>query len=159
MPHRCRQAGFSVAEMLTAVGLTTICSLVALPNAGRLLEHYRLMAAANQLSFEISRAHMQAVGQNMFVRIRMLDAGQYVREYSKDNVTYVQDGPTNQLPAGLAVTTGSTGTPSFDRSGLAAAATTITLSNESAYKTVHTNILGRVTIPTIMRPEHETDCQ
>ena len=158
MLHRKQQAGFSVVEMVTAVGLTTICSLVALPNASKILDQYRLIAAASQLSFEISRAHMQAVGQNLFVRIRMLDAGGYVREYSNDNVTFTQDGPCTQFPAGLVVRTGSSGAPSFNRGGLATAATTIMLSNGSGYKTVHTNILGRVTIPTT-GSNHETECQ
>ncbi len=158
MRHRSQQAGFSVVEMVTAVGLTTICSLVAVPNASKLLDQYRLMAAANQLSFEISRAHMQAVGQNLFVRIRVLDGGQYVREYSNDNATFTQDGPCGQLPAGLVATAGSSGTPSFNRGGLATAATTITLSNEAGYKTVHTNILGRVTVRTA-GSDHDTECQ
>jgi Tfp pilus assembly protein FimT len=144
--RRC--AGFSLVEVLTGIGLTAVISFVAVPNASQFLGEYRLMSAANQLSFEIARARMQAVGQNVFVRVRMLDAGQYVRERSTDNVTFTQDGPVFRLPAGVTATTAEGGAPRFNRSGIANAASSITLSNELGYKTVRTNILGRVAIST-----------
>ena len=144
--QRHGRAGFSLVDILTGIALTATISLVAVPNASEFLGEYQLISAANQVGFEIARARMQAIGENMFVRIRMLDGGGYVREYSTDNVTYTQDGVAGALPRGIAVTTGTNGPPTFNRSGIATTATTITVNNEQGYKAVQTNILGRVTI-------------
>ena len=146
----CRgSAGFSIVEVLTGIGLMAVVSLVAVPNAREFTDRYQLMSAASQLSFEIARARMQAIGQNAFVRIRLLDSGDYIRERSSDNVTFVQDDVTKTLPSGITATAGDSGTPSFDRNGIAAVATSITLQNPRGSKTVQTNILGRVTISSV----------
>ncbi len=144
--YRHEIRGFSLVETLTVIGLTAIVSLVAVPRCSDLMNEYRLMSAANQLSFEITRARMQAIGQNRFVRLRMLEGGQYVREVSNDNVTYTPDGTIVQLPSGLTVTTGAGGPPTFNRSGIAPSATSLTLQNEGGLKILQMNVLGRVAI-------------
>ncbi len=144
MPQR-QESGFSLTELLVAIGLMTIVSAVALPSASEFLTQYQLQSASDQLAVEISRARMQAVGQNLFVRIRVEEDG-YVRERSNDGTTYIADDVYMALPAGVTIGTDATGSPSFNRNGLAPIATTITVSNECGQKVIHTNILGRVTI-------------
>ena len=87
---------------------------------------------------------MQAVGQNVYVRLRML-SGSYVREVSTDGVNYALNG-TITMPTGTTAVVGSSGMPRFDRSGIAAAGTTVTLSNSIGSKTIQTNILGKVVV-------------
>lgn len=138
--------GFSLLEILSVMAMMSVVALIAAPKAAEFTGQYQLVAAADQLAFEISRARMQAVGQNAFVRIRLTNVG-YVRERSTDGgVTYVSDDVPVKLPSGIKAAAGDTGTPSFDRNGLATKATTITMTWGSTTKTIRTNVLGRVTV-------------
>ena len=139
------QGGFSLVEVSVGVGLLAIVSGIATPVASQYLERYRFIGATNQLAFEISRARMQAVGQNVFMRIR-LDGPYYLRERSLDGVRFVPDGMVTALPKGIEAYVGQTGAPSFNRNGVAVVATEITLHGDHIQKTIRTNILGRVTV-------------
>ncbi len=142
---RLGNAGFTLSEMITAVAVAGILAAVAAPVASKLVNRYRLSTATSQLAFEIARARMQAVGQNGFIRLR-LEGGTYVRQRSVDGVNYVQEGVVMELPSGVVaeVVYPSSG-PSFNRQGLAPASTIIVLHNGAGYKTLYTNVLGRVT--------------
>ena len=144
---RVRQSrGFSLIEMLSVMAVMSVVALIAVPKAADFTGQYQLLAATDQLAFEITRARMQAVGQNAFVRIRLTEEG-YVRERSTDGgITYVNDDVPVELPSGIEATAGDGGTPSFNRNGLAPAATTITLMRGSTKKMIRTNVLGRVTV-------------
>ncbi|MFQ5665052.1 MAG: GspH/FimT family pseudopilin [Candidatus Binatia bacterium] len=148
MPHKTtgthRQGGFSLFEALVAISLASVVSLTALPVANEYVQQYQLVGAANTVAFDIARARMQAVGQNMFIRIRFLDAQHYVRERSPDGVAFTQDGAPSALPSGVSAQTPPVTT--FNRNGMALLATTITLTNGESSKVLRTNILGRVTI-------------
>ncbi len=138
--------GFTVGELIAVVGLCSLLSAVLVPVASVIVGHHRLQAASRQLSFEVSRARMQAVGQNVFVRIRLVAVDQYVREHSSDGVSFVSDGPPVSLPAGQQVTAGETGAPTFNRQGLAATSTTLFVSGPAGSHTLSINVLGRVTM-------------
>lgn len=142
---RATQKGFSVADMMTAICLAGIVSIMTFPVVSSLSSQYDLASATNQVAFEISRARMQAVGQNVFVRLRLAE-GRLVRERSADGVTFTQDGPLSTLPQNVSVSVGANGAPIFDRSGLAPATTVITLNNSRGQMTIQTSVLGRVTI-------------
>ena len=140
------QLGVTVGELIAVVGLCSLLSAAMVPVASVIVSHHRLQAASRQLSFEVARARMQAVGQNVFVRIRLVGTDQYVRERSADGTTFVGDGPPVSLPAGQQVTAGETGTPVFNRQGLAATSTTLFVSGPAGHKTLSINVLGRVTV-------------
>jgi hypothetical protein len=122
-----------------------VLSMVAAPLANTYLERYELTSSAEQLAFEIHRARMQAVAQNLYVRIRVT-SGSYVREESSTGVTYTASDTAVDLPDGLTISAGDAGGPRFNRNGIANATTSITISNGDTYKTVRTNLVGRVTI-------------
>jgi Tfp pilus assembly protein FimT len=111
-----------------------------------LLESYRLSDAAKQLSTQISRARMQAIGQRMFVRLLIQGDGSYALLRSSDGVSYGMTGATMYLPEGIAVSVGATGAPFFNRQGQSATGSVITLTNSKGQKTVTMNVLGRVAI-------------
>jgi Tfp pilus assembly protein FimT len=144
--HLRRQLGVTVGELIAVVGLCSLLSAAMVPVASVIIGHHRLEAASRQLSFEVARARMQAVGQNVFVRIRLIGTDQYVRERSADGVTFVDDGLSVSPPAGQQVTAGETGTPVFNRQGLAPAGTTLFVSGPAGRHTLSISVLGRVTV-------------
>jgi Tfp pilus assembly protein PilE len=142
---RMRQTGFTMMELLVGVSTMMVLSMVAAPLATTYLQRYQLTATAEQLAFEIHRARMQAVAQNLFVRVRVVD-GTYVREESSTGVTYTASDTEVEMPDGLTISAGDAGGPVFTRNGLANATTAITISRGDAHKVVRTNLVGRVTI-------------
>jgi Tfp pilus assembly protein FimT len=144
--HLRAQLGFTIGELIAVVGLCGLLSAAMVPVASVIVGHHRLQAATRQLSFEVSRARMQAVGQNVFVRIRLIGTDQYVRERSADGVAFVADGLPLSLPTGQQVTAGETGTPVFNRQGLAPASTSLFVSGPAGQHTLSISVLGRVTV-------------
>ena len=141
-----RQRGFTLIEMLVAIGLMLVVSAIATPVASTIFNRYEFTSAVEQLAFEISRARMQAVGQNGNVRIRMTTGG-YVRETDLNNTNnWSQEGAAVTLPDGITMSAGTTGTPQFNRNGIATATTSITLTRSGQQKLVRTSVVGRVTI-------------
>lgn len=133
-----------MSETLVAISLSSIVAGAAVPATGRLLESYRLANATKQLSAEIGRTRMQAIGQRKFTALIIQGNGTYARLVSSDGTSYSLDGTVMHLPEGISVSIGPTGSPAFDRQGLATASSVITLSNGRGQKTVMMNILGRV---------------
>lgn len=139
-------SGFSIGELLAVVALCGIVAAALVPAAGTIINHHRLRAATRQLSFEVARARMQAVGQNQFVRLRLVDPATYVRERSSDGVAFVADGDPVSLPAHQEVEAGETGTPQFNRQGLATTSTTLRVSGPAGQRMLQVSVLGRVTV-------------
>lgn len=144
--HLRARSGFTLGELIAVVAVCGIVSAALVPAAGMVIAHHRLQVATRQLSFDVARVRMQAVGQNVFVRLRLVSPSQYVRERSTDGVVFVADGPAISLPAGQRVVAGDTGAPLFNRQGLAAASTTLIVSGPAGQHTLTISILGRVRI-------------
>jgi len=140
-----RQSGYTIAELAIALFLSSAIAATAVPAASKILQQHRLAGVSRRLGFEIARARMQAVGQNCFMRIAVFGNNLYRRESSTDGVTYQSAGEVTMLPTGFTMQAGGTGTPRFDRQGLAPAATAITVSGPQGSQTISTTILGRVT--------------
>jgi len=140
-----RSSGFTLVELLVAIGVTAIAIGTLSPVAGTLRNHYRLAGAARELAFDIGRARLQAIGQNQAIRF-VTASGGYQRQQSTDGVTYHASGGDTRLPAGVVLTAGESGMPRFDRQGLAQATTVLTLSGAAGQRTVTTNVLGRASV-------------
>ncbi len=143
--HDLGSHGFSLLEMLAVLGFAAVIGLIAAPQFAGLVGEYRLTSAANQVAFELSRARMQAIGQNSYVRLRFLDGNTYVRESSTDGVHYTTDDSPVNLPNGVKALSDG-GVTSFNKSGMALVVAPIRLSVGRESKTVRTNSLGRVTV-------------
>lgn len=138
------QRGFTLLELVVGVGLLTVVLGVSTPAFSSLRSRYVLDGASRQLAMEITKARMQAIAQNRTVRLRLTGPRTYVLEASQDGATWVGvSGPTS-LPAGIGLTSGSTGTPRFNRQGLAPSSTTISVANRAGTKSIQTSVVGRV---------------
>ncbi len=138
-------SGFSLIEAVVAVALAGVIGAVAAPMASSYVKQYRIIGAANQLAFEIARTRMQAVGQNVSLRVRFTGSSSYLRERSTDGgASWTQVEVTTTLPSGVYA---QTSPPiAFNKNGVATIATSVMLSNGETTKTIRTNVLGRVTI-------------
>jgi prepilin-type N-terminal cleavage/methylation domain-containing protein len=138
-----RQRGFTLMEMLVAIGLMLVVSAIATPVASTIFNRYEFTSTVEQLAFEIARARMQAVGQNTPVRIRLTTGG-YVREFDAlNNNVWAQSEAPVVLPSGI---TATGGTPVFNRNGIAPQTTNIIVSGNGQQRTIRTSVVGRVTI-------------
>jgi Tfp pilus assembly protein FimT len=131
--------------MLVALSIAGVVASMAVPSSGGLLNRYRLSSALSQFKMDVSRARMQAIGQNRFVRIKSKPSG-YAREISTDGVNYTQVGGTESLPKGVSIQFGSYGGPAFNRQGIASAATVMVISNPQGFRVVVINVLGRLEV-------------
>jgi Tfp pilus assembly protein FimT len=131
--------------MVVALSIAGVVASMAVPSSGALLDRYRFSSALSQFKMDVTRARMQAIGQNRFVRIKSKSSG-YVREVSTDGVSYTQVGATEELPKGVAIQFGSYGGPAFNRQGIASTATVMVISNSQGWKVVVVNVLGRLEV-------------
>jgi len=146
MPVRyCRQIltdrrGFSLGEILVAIGVFAILAAIALPQFTAFRPQSRLNGAARQVFSELMWARSKAVN---------------------DNSSYVVTFPTNQKMLITGVTTktvniqteysdvtlaSSASTITFSSRGTANVAPTITLTNSAGSKTVMLRITGAASI-------------
>lgn len=146
-PRAARRArGFSLIELIVVLEIALFTALISVPKVSAFFAEYQLMSATNQVGFEIIRARTQAVGQNRFVRIRMVSGTEYLREKSVDGATWAIDGVLLNLPRGVTATTTSAQVQ-FDRRGYATVNNSVVLrTGLGQVKTVATNAIGRVTI-------------
>lgn len=138
-------AGYTLGELMTVIALSAVVAATAVPTASTILKHQLLTTTTRRLAFEISRARMEAVGQNAFVRITLVGTDHYIRERSTDGLTYAPIDSPISLPSGFTVLATDGATPRFDRQGLAPASTRLTVRGPYGERTVYINVLGRVT--------------
>jgi prepilin-type N-terminal cleavage/methylation domain-containing protein len=145
MSHRCKKIlrdrrGFSLGEVLVAVGVFAILSAIAVPQFIAFRPQNRLNGAARQIFSELMWARSKAVN---------------------DNSSYVVTFPTNQTMLITGSTTktvniqtdysdvtlgSSASTITFSSRGTTDVAPTITLTNSGGTKTVTLRITGTASI-------------
>lgn len=145
MKPRRDSSGYTLLEILVSLGLLVVIAAMAMPVASKYRNQLAMQTASDRLSAEISRARMQAVSQNVLVRIRFSGTN-YVRERSADGVTFVADDSPVALPSGVSAVVDGIGGPTFDGTGMAPQSNLIRLENGSMTKIIYTNVLGRVNV-------------
>jgi prepilin-type N-terminal cleavage/methylation domain-containing protein len=138
-----RESGLTLTETVVTLAIAGVVAAVAIPASGRLLDRYRLSSAASQISMEVARARMQAIGQNRYVRLKKTSAG-LVREVSGNGTSFTQDGNAVPLPKGVSLVFGADGGPKFNRQGLSTSGSFVLMNNSQGYKLLWVNILGKV---------------
>jgi Tfp pilus assembly protein FimT len=143
------ERGYTLFQVIIGLQIFAIVSAVGVSQMSNYGMRFKMMAAGNQLGFEIARARMQAIGQNRYSRILMLSATQYSRESSNDQTNWTNK-VTTTLPSGVTATTTSAEVR-FDRKGTATKYDSISLNaayskSQSGTRTITTNPLGQVTV-------------
>lgn len=139
------QRGFTVLELVVGVGLVVMVMGISSPVFSTIRNHYVLDGVSRQIAMEISKARMQAIAQNRTVRLRLDTSRSYVVEASEDGSNFEAVAGPVALPSGVVLSNGNTGTPRFNRQGVAPNSTTISVIGSAGSKTISTSLLGRVT--------------
>ena len=142
-------AGFSIAEVLTAIVVGAILCALAAPRLPAYQAEFQISGGARQIAVDLQRARMRAVGENVFYRVVFNMEGSYVLQSSADGITYVNEESPLRLPSGISFvsTFGGLPQPRFSRLGTLAADARLTIKNSIGQtKVVQMNTLGQITI-------------
>ena len=155
VPHTTRtragnQRGVSIAEMVTVVAVAGVLSAIAVPGFVTIAARYQLVSAAHQVAFDVARARMKAIGENVYCRVVFAtgDGGnRYWLERSDDGTAYAVDGPVTPLPSRVSFSSLPSTVPAFNRLGVSSGTAVIGLANTNGdTKTVSINRLGKVAV-------------
>jgi prepilin-type N-terminal cleavage/methylation domain-containing protein len=138
---RGSNGGFTVIELMAAIGVASILMAIAIPSLLSTLPGLRLTDAARQVATDLQQIRMKAIAQNIPYQISF-STTTYVLQ--KCNGSCANESGNIVLPQGITVTASSA--PQFQPRGTATAAATITLSNGSSSKWVCVKTVGRVNI-------------
>jgi prepilin-type N-terminal cleavage/methylation domain-containing protein len=138
---RHNNTGFTLMELMAAIGVASILMTIAIPNFLAALPRLRLSDAARQVATDLQQVRMKAIAQNIPYQVSF-STTTYVLQ--RCNGPCANEGGSIQLPQGITITASTA--PQFQPRGTAAAATTITLSNGSSSKWVCVRTVGRVSI-------------
>ena len=137
---RChRVSGFTVLELMVAIGIAMVVLGIAVPSLLTWLPTLRLSSAARQVATDLQVARMKAISQNTSFTISFVTSDA-TYTYGSDSRNLAQEYP------GITISSVSPSNPVFSSRGTASAAVTITLSNGSAQKLVCVKTVGRVNI-------------
>jgi len=65
-----KNTGFTLIELMIAIAIISIVSIIAVPNFNDVIPRYRLKAAARDLQANMQKARLQAIKENSPVQIR-----------------------------------------------------------------------------------------
>jgi prepilin-type N-terminal cleavage/methylation domain-containing protein len=147
-PHETSAThGRSLIEVITAIAISSILLMIAVPRFTALSAPYVLRQTTAQIADALTAARMRAITRNARIRF----------SYNATNKTYTLDREVasgtwtaeyaNQMPAGASLTAPATA-PIFDSRGMLNQATTIPVSVQgyTTTRTVTINVLGNVKI-------------
>lgn len=140
-PKIAGEAGFTLGEVLTGIGLFGILAAIAVPRFNSTLPGLRLTDGARQVATELQQLRMKAIAQNMPYQMTFSST---TYKLQKCNGTCTDETGNLTLPTGITATTSAT--PQFLARGTASAAATITVTNGTTSKYVCVKTVGRISI-------------
>lgn len=138
---RPKALGFTVLELLVAIGIASAIASVAVPGLLSWLPTLRLSAAARQVSMDLRVARTKAIAQNTSFQVSFNGSFYVIRKCAG---TCADEGGNILLPEGITVS--ASATPQFFSRGTAGGAATITLSNGTESRRVLVSAVGRVLV-------------
>jgi prepilin-type N-terminal cleavage/methylation domain-containing protein len=127
-PHRSREGGFSLVELIVVVGIIAIMAAVGLPAIGRYFRNYQIRNAAREVATEIQAARTKAIMKNvnwgvLFVTLSPTTYRSILEDDPANPATRTLNimGPIQNLPVGVVFSSvGATDSSlRFDRMGVA----------------------------------------
>jgi Tfp pilus assembly protein FimT len=79
------EEGLTLAELVTALGLSAVLLLAAVPSMSRMMDAYQLRGAAQQMFGELQRARLAAVAENNRYRVDVDPGSNVYRVHDDDN--------------------------------------------------------------------------
>lgn len=145
-----RASGFTVLELMVAVGIAMVVLGIAVPSLMTWMPTLRLSSAARQVATDLQVARMKAISQNRKFQMSFVGsipgATSYQIQKQDDTGTFVLESGPFTLPDGITVSAATTS--QFQPRGTVNSASTITLKNvNSETKSVQVAAVGRVNIP------------
>ena len=149
MARRARRAvrGTTLLEVLVAASLSAILLAIAVPNLPGLGAPFTLRTVSQQVAADLIAARMRAIATDTPYRVAFnTAAATYVIQQETAPGTFVTEGGTRTLPAGV-VLGPVAANPIFDTRGMLAAALAVPITvSPAGSRTVSVNVLGRTTI-------------
>lgn len=136
--HNQRISGFTVLELMVAIGIAMVVLGIAVPSFLTWLPTLRLSSAARQVATDLQVARMKAISQN----------ASYTVTFNTSTGIYTYGADSRDVGAlypGITISSAPTN-PVFTPRGTASTTGTITLSNGTATKQVQVSTVGRVTM-------------
>ncbi len=135
-------SGFTVLELMVAIGIATVVLGVAVPSFLDWLPTLRLSSAARQVATDLQVARMKAISRNTSYTVNFI-ASTYT--FTPGTGTDTDSRDIGQLYPGISISP-TPPNPVFTPRGTASTTGTITLSNGTATKLIVVSTVGRVTI-------------
>jgi prepilin-type N-terminal cleavage/methylation domain-containing protein len=135
--HVLKVSGFTLVEVLVAMGVAGILMGIATPAFYQLLPGIRLASATRQVATDLQLARMRAISQRTPITVAFTPPSSYT--FGADSRDF------SQLYPGTTVAV-NPGNPTFTTVG-ASNVTTVILTNNGVIRTVTVNAAGRVFTP------------
>lgn len=142
MKIRRNQYGFTLIELMAAIGVAGLLMAIATPIFTKTLPGLRLNDAARQIATDLQQVRMRAVAQSIPYQIAFGTATYVVQNC---NGTCADVGGNMALPQGITITPPSSA-PQFQPRGTVTTAATIRVSNGTTNKWVCVKIVGRINV-------------
>jgi prepilin-type N-terminal cleavage/methylation domain-containing protein len=142
MGIKANQDGFTVLEILAAIGVAGLLMVLAMPVFTKTLPALRLTDAARQVATDLQQVRMRAIAHSIPHQISFSSTTYVIQ---RCNGTCTNDSGNMALPEGITVTPPAS-PPQFQPRGSVSTATTIRLSNGTTNKWVCVRIVGRINI-------------
>jgi prepilin-type N-terminal cleavage/methylation domain-containing protein len=142
------QKGFSLTELLVAIGIFTIATLIMVPAFSGQMPKYRLNGAARQVMVDLMWVRMLAVSEGHRHRVVFIDDYRYridertgVGSWNKKEIKNLKDNFLDVIVQGPDITFWPRGNATLS------ANSPVKLKNSEGSKTVVVSLTGRVRIP------------